>query len=125
MSLELYINKIQEEINKKREYIICDFAQDSIENRRYILDKLYFSDRIKFKVIVLRPGYENIFNWQKIRFGNNNIQQYDEKELYDFIKRTYESIQIPTINEFKKYNFLDILIIIYDNYKDEILDIII
>ena len=123
ISLELYINKIQEEINKNREYIICDFSQDSISCREYILDRLQYPNEIKFEAIVLRPGYENIFNWKKKRFEDSNIE-YNEKDLQILIKNVYNGIQIPTIDEFKKYNFLDTLIIIYDNYKNEILDII-
>ena len=109
--------------DKNREYIICDFSQDSISCREYILDRLQYPNEIKFEAIVLRPGYENIFNWQKKRFEDSNIE-YNEKDLQILIKNVYNGIQIPTIDEFKKYNFLDTLIIIYDNYKNEILDII-
>ena len=104
----LYVENIQNAINNNYDYIICDYAQDSYDMRRWILKQLTFPIPIDFIAIAIRPTYEKIIE----RIEKYKILLQKEKEK---IKKIYEDFQMPYAAEFMQYNFNSIKIYEYNN----------
>lgn len=104
----LYVNNIQMAINEKYDYIICDYAQDTYDMRKWILKQLNIFECIDFIAIAIRPTYQKIIE---------RIEKYKtlSQEKKDKIKKIYLNFQMPTTKEFKNYNFNTISIYEYHN----------
>lgn len=76
--------------------------------RKWVLKQLNISESINFIAIAIRPTYQKIIE---------RIEKYKilSQEKKDKIKKIYLDFQMPTVEEFKNYNFNTISIYEYNN----------
>ena len=109
--LEPYLNLAQQKLDNQEEFIVLDFAYDTIECRKLILSQLKIPDGVNFTTISFRPGVKQIIINQEKRQKKPLTKQEIEK-----IIELYNAFMIPTEEEFKCYNFNEIKNIIIDDF---------
>ena len=98
--LEPYIKLAQQKLDKQEEFVVLDFAYDTVECRKLILSQLKIPNNVNFTTISLRPSIEQIISNEEKRRKRKITQ-----EEIDNIIFIYGCFVFPTKEEFVNYGF--------------------